>query len=63
MFANVFFWLLVYSILWTGFFVYRIKYKKDWYKWWHRPMARIMVFFGVLTILMSLAGLLGFIDP
>ncbi len=60
---NIFLWLTIYAVLWISFFVYRLKVKKDWYRWWHRPGALIMIIFGLITLIMSIAGMLGFIVP
>ena len=60
---NIFLWLTIYAVLWISFFFYRLKVKKDWYRWWHKPGALIMIIFGLITLIMSIAGMLGFIVP
>ena len=60
---NIFLWLTIYAVLWISFFVYRLKVKKDWYRWWHKPGALIMIIFGLIVLIMSIAGMLGFIEP
>jgi hypothetical protein len=60
---NIFLWLLIYAILHISFYVYRFKVKKDWYRWWHRPGSLIMILFGLIMLLISISGMLGFIEP
>ena len=60
---NIFLWLALYALTFILLFGYRLIVKKDWYRWWSRPIFLIIFLSGVITLIMSFAGLLGFIEP